>query len=136
MVELDMKEIGDELKHDADTVLAPIADKPLAPAHAIAAMALNMAIKYHDVSVVKDGTLYQQYKLEGKNLQPLCLDMVFETAIRMEKFLLGASERIVKIVVDALEDSIREDDANRDNKLTDEIMSRDETNALNERSED
>lgn len=125
MVEMNMKELGNEMMEDAK-VLEPIADKPLAPAHAIAAMALNMAIKYHDMSIVKDGTMYQQYKLEGKNLTPLQLDMVFETAIQMEKFLLGASERIAKIVVDALEDSIR-DEPNTDNKLVDEIATRDET---------
>lgn len=125
MVEMNMKELGNEMMEDAKT-LEPIADKPLAPAHAIAAMALNMAIKYHDMSIVKDGAMYQQYKLEGKNLTPLQLDMVFETAIQMEKFLLGASERIAKIVVDALEDSIR-DEPNTDNKLVDEIATRDET---------
>lgn len=75
----------------------------VAPAVGIAAIALNMAVKYHCDTVVKDGALYQQYKLEGKNMTELHLDTVFETAIRMEKFLLGADQRIAKIVVDALE---------------------------------
>ena len=78
-------------------------DTPIAPAHGIAALALDMSMKYHDIATVQDGTLYQQYKLEGRNLQPLDLDMVFETAIKIELHLLGASERIAKIVVDALE---------------------------------
>jgi hypothetical protein len=82
--------------------LEPLKDTPIAPAHGIAAIALNMALKYHDITTVQDGTLYQQYKLEGKNLPPLHLDMVFDTAIRMEAFLLGASERIAKLVVDAI----------------------------------
>jgi hypothetical protein len=82
--------------------LAPLGETPIAPAHGIAAIALNMALKYHDINVIKDGALYQQYKLEGKNMTDLHLDAVFETAIRMEAFLLGASERIAKLVVDAI----------------------------------
>jgi hypothetical protein len=83
--------------------LAPqLGETPVAPAHGIAAIALNFAIKYHDIGTVQDGALYQQYKLEGRNLIPLDLAMVFETAIKMEMHLLGASERIAKVVVDAL----------------------------------
>jgi hypothetical protein len=82
--------------------LGPIKDAPIAPAHGIAAIALNMALKYHDIATVQDGTLYQQYKLEGKNFRELHLDHVFETAMQMEAYLLGASERIAKIVVDAI----------------------------------
>jgi len=82
--------------------LEPIASTPVSPATGIAALALNLALKYHDINTVQDGVLYQQYKLEGKNLPPLHLDHVFETAIRMETFLLGASERIATIVVEAI----------------------------------
>jgi hypothetical protein len=102
----------DDLRKD----LEPIRDTPVAPAHAIAAIALNMALKYHDISTVKDGTLYQQYKLEGKNLIPLHLEMVFETAMKMEMFLLGASERIANLVVDALSVKIDEDKAKEGSK--------------------
>jgi len=83
-------------------------ETPVAPAHGIAAIALGMAIKYHDIATVQDGALYQQYKLEGKNMVPLHLDMVFETAILMEEFLLGSSERIAKIVVDAITEGVEE----------------------------
>jgi hypothetical protein len=48
--------------------LEPLKDTPIAPAHGIAAIALNMALKYHDINTVQDGLLYQQYKLEGKKL--------------------------------------------------------------------
>jgi hypothetical protein len=75
---------------------------PIAPAHGIAAIALDMAMKYHDMSIIKDGAMYQQYKLEGRNIRGINLDTVFETAIRIEAWLLGASERIAKIVVDAI----------------------------------
>ena len=102
----------------ADTVgepfkeLAPhMGDTPVAPAHGIAAIALSMAMKFHDINTVQDGTLYQQYKLEGKNMRPLHLDMVFETAMKMEAFLLGASDRIAKLIVDALEIRVDEEEA-------------------------
>jgi hypothetical protein len=96
---------GDEMFKE----LAPIADVPVAPAHGIAAIALNMSLKYHDIATVKDGALYQQYKLEGKNMRELHLDVVFETAIKMEEHLLGSSDRIAKIIVDALEVRVEED---------------------------
>jgi hypothetical protein len=97
--------------------LEPLGSTPIAPAHGIAAIALNMAMKYHDISTVKDGTLYQQYKLEGKNMEPLHLDMVFETAIKMEMFLLGASDRIAKLIVETLEVKVEEDDQNQEEAM-------------------
>lgn len=82
--------------------LEPIKQVPVAPAHGIAAIALNMALKFHDINTVQDGVLYQQYKMEGKNIHGLHLDHVFETAMRIEGFLLGASERIAKLVIDVV----------------------------------
>lgn len=85
-------------------------DLPIGVAHGIAAIALQMAIKYHDIGTVQDGTLYQQYKLEGKELVPLNLAMVFDTAIQIERHLLGASERIASVVVEAIAGVVEEDD--------------------------
>jgi|ERR1051325_3771095 hypothetical protein len=96
--------------------LEPLKDAPIAPAHGIAALALNMALKYHDMGMIKDGALYQQYKLEGRNIETIHLEMVFETAIKMEAFLLGASERIAKIVVDAIEIAVTEDESTEGHK--------------------
>lgn len=108
-----MGEFQEDFANEMKT-LAPAGDLPLAPAHGIAALALNMSLKYHDINMVKDGTLYQQYKLEGKNFRPFTIDEVFETAMRMEEWLLGASDRIAKIVVDCVKDAIIEveDDEN------------------------
>lgn len=106
--------MGDEIINaDAEPFkwLEPIADTPVAPAHAIAAIALNMAMKYYDIATVQDGALYQQYKLEGRNMTTLHLEMVFETAIKIEAHLLGASERIAKLVVDAIEIAVEDDGA-------------------------
>lgn len=84
---------------------------PVAPAHGIAAMALGFALKYCDINTVQDGALYQQYKIEGRNMHALHLDHVFETAIAIEKHLLASSDRIAAMLVDALEVVVAEDDA-------------------------
>lgn len=97
--------VGDELKE----VAAVSPNTPVAPAHAIASIALSMAMKYHGINIVQDGALYQQYKLEGKNMQPLHLDMVLETAGRLEAWLLGSSKRIAELVVDALEVAVEDE---------------------------
>lgn len=89
---------GEEFKD----LVASAPDTKVAPSHGIAAIALSMALKFHDINTVQDGVLYQQYKMEGKNLTPLYLDAVFETAIRIELHLLGASDRIAKVLVEAL----------------------------------
>jgi len=93
----------DESAENPFKALEPVGDTKVAPGVGVAAIALSMAIKYHDISTVQDGELYQAYKMEGRNLTPLHLDMVFETAIRMEKHLLAGSKRIADLVVDALE---------------------------------
>lgn len=100
--------------------LEPLKDAPVAPAPAIAALALNMAMKWHDMSIVKDGALYQQYKLEGKNIATIGLADVFETAIKIEEHLLGASDRIAKIVVEALEAGVKADLKEHESKAPDQ----------------
>lgn len=89
--------------------LNPIKETPVAPAVGVAALALNFALKYHGINTVQDGTLYQQYKLEGRNMRDLQLADVFETAILMEMHLLGSSERIAKLVVDAIEFAVEDE---------------------------
>lgn len=86
---------------------------PVAPAHGIAAIALTLAMKYTDIATVQDGTLYQQYKLEGKNMAPLHLDMVFETAIRIEQHLIASEKRIQDIIIGALVVQITDDEADK-----------------------
>ncbi len=108
-----MPEIEAEMD-DLAKDLEPIGSTPVAPAHGIAAIALNMSIKYHGISTIQDGTLYQQYKLEGRNLRELNLNEVFETAMKMEAYLLGASDRIAKVIVDALAVGIEEDEPEKD----------------------
>ncbi len=65
-----------------------------------------MAMKYHDIATVQDGTLYQQYKLEGKNFRELHLDMVFETAAQIERHLMASSDRIAGMVIEVIEEGL------------------------------
>ncbi len=77
----------------------------------VAAIALTMAMKYHDMSMIKDGQLYQQYKLEGRNIRNIELSDVFETAIQIERHLMAANERVSAWMLEALEVAITEADA-------------------------
>lgn len=91
----------------SENVLQEVADDGLGdvkinPVVGVAAIALNMAMKYHDINTVQDGQLYQQYKLEGRNLRELSLNMVFETAIEIERHLLASSDRVAQVIADAL----------------------------------
>ncbi len=85
-------------------------DFPVAPAQGIAAVALTMAMKYYDINTVQDGTLYQQYKMEGKNLEPLSIHSVFEVAKQIEAHLMAANDRIASIVIDALTIEVDDDE--------------------------
>lgn len=73
----------------------------IGPMIGVAAIALNMALKYHDIATVQDGTLYQQYKLEGRNMCELHLDIVFETAMQIEEHLISANKRVAMLMVAA-----------------------------------
>lgn len=90
------------------SALEPMGDTKLATSHGVAAIALSLAMKYHDINTVQDGMLYQQYKLEGKNMAPLHIDAVFDTAIKIERHLLASSDRIAELVIDAVKDAIVE----------------------------
>jgi hypothetical protein len=81
-------------------------DASVSPATAVSALALNFAMKFHDIGTVQDGTLYQQLKLEGKNMQPLHIDMIFETALQFERFILESPNRLSAQVMGAAEDVI------------------------------
>lgn len=93
-VTIDPKDLAKEL--------GPAADAPIGPWVGVASIALNMAMKYHDINTVQDGALYQQYKLEGRNMRNLHIDMVFETAIQIEKHLIRSHKRIADALLDQL----------------------------------
>lgn len=87
----------------ADQALIAVKDTPVSPATGIALMALSLALKFHEIAAVKDGVLYQQYKLEGRNMVPIELWMVFQTAEEIEEHLLKAPERQAKVFLRTLE---------------------------------
>lgn len=89
--------------------LGPLSDTPISPAVAVASVALNMALKYADITTVQDGALYQQYKLEGKNLQGLHLDYVFDIATRIERHLMTSANRLSEVVYGTLLDAISDE---------------------------
>ena len=98
MVEIDVAEALEPIKDLAEKM--PKA--PVAPAHGIAAIALSLAMKYTDISTVQDGALYQQYKLEGRNMGALHIDMVFETAMQIEVHLIKANKRVTDLMIASL----------------------------------
>lgn len=118
MIDID-KEAGD-IAEPFEDIAKTAGNSPIAPAHGIAAIALSMAMKYHDMGMIKDGALYQQYKLEGRNITTLGLAEVFETAIRIEAHLLGSSDRIAKLIVDALEVEVIDDESAKAKDATEE----------------
>ena len=85
-----------------------VGDAPVSPQVGIAALALNFAVKYADIITVQDGALYQQYKLEGKNMHTLHLDEVFYYATQIERHLLQAPSRLALAVLEAVAEDIDE----------------------------
>jgi len=92
----------------------------IGPCIGVAAIALNMAMKYHDIATIQDGTLYQQYKLEGRNMMPLDMSMVFHTAMQIEAYLIAANKRVAKLLVlSALDDEMIHEDESQDGAAPD-----------------
>jgi plasmid maintenance system antidote protein VapI len=85
-------------------------DLPINPMVGIGAIALNMAINYLDMTVVKDGQLYQQLKIEGKEIKGVSLETAFHYAKQIERHLMGTSDRIAGIVLDAISHGIASDE--------------------------
>lgn len=88
-----------------------VKEAQIGPMIGVAAIALNMAMKYYDINTVQDGTLYQQYKLEGRNMPNLELYMVFEAAMQIEAHLIAANKRVARLMVAAALDEADAEDA-------------------------
>lgn len=102
-----MEEISMDPKEFAKE-LGPASDASIGPFVGVASIALNLAMKYHDISTVQDGALYQQYKLEGRNMRELHIDIVFETAMQIEKHLIAANRRIADALIATMVEAIDE----------------------------
>lgn len=101
-----------------EPVLEHAGDTRLSPAHGVAAIALSLAMKYHDISTIQDGTLYQQYKLEGKNMTPLHIDMVFDTAMKIEQHLMASSDRIANMLIEAITHDLDQEEQDQSTETT------------------
>ena len=88
--------------NDMAQELGDAANAPIGPCVGIAAIALNMAIKYHDATTIQDGVLYQQYKMEGRDFTTIGLADVFDTAIKIETHLVNSNKRVAAAVIAAL----------------------------------
>lgn len=77
---------------------------PIPTSVGIAAIALNMALKWHDMRLIKDGALYQQKKLAGENFEFIDLNSVFETAKQIEAHLMHSPDRLSGLVLEVIED--------------------------------
>jgi hypothetical protein len=94
---------GVEVDDTADLLSIPEGDKLTVPPQVgLSAIALNFAMKYADIITIKDGALYQQYKLEGRNIQVLHLKEVFYYAEQIEKHLLETPSRLANLVLEAV----------------------------------
>lgn len=91
-----------DLKPDNAFNIPEMADQPIPVGVAIGAVALNMAIKFCDATVVKDGVMYQQLKLENKKIGTIGLDDVFDVAQRIERHLIDSNKRIQTMMLDTI----------------------------------
>lgn len=86
--------------------LPELKEVALSTPHAISSLAMNFAMKFHDINTVQEGALYQQMKLEGKNLSPLFLEYVFETAARIELWLMRSPNRLSEALLNEFADAV------------------------------
>jgi plasmid maintenance system antidote protein VapI len=98
------------MQEDNPLNLPGVENAPMSPAVGVAAVALSLAIKQVDSTLVKDGVLYQQYKMEGKNIKAIGLEDVFETAIAFERHLMSAPNRLSDMILDGLASAIANGD--------------------------
>ena len=96
---------GDEFIKSVPEVLH---DAPISPQLGLAAIALNFALKYCDINTVQDGVLYQQYKMEGRNMHSLHLAEVFDVAAQIEQHLLNTPSRLAGVVLDMVATDIEQ----------------------------
>lgn len=96
---------GTKITNEADEFLGPlpaeVANAPLFldPAQSVRTLALTMAVKYHGDTIIKDGGMYQQLRMEQKDIQPTHVNVVLKTAIEFERYLRGDYAEMVDQLV-------------------------------------
>lgn len=112
--------------------LAAVKDVPINESLMISTVALNMALRWYDMGIIKDGVLYQQKKMEGANIKLIDLPEVLATAQMFEAHLLAGpnrhaemmSERIVDKFVHIMGDIVIDGMGRLADKLDDEEVDR------------
>lgn len=89
--------------------LPAIENEKVSPGLAVASIALSLAVTYHTNSIIKDGAMYQQLKLEGKDIKSSGVEDVIDIARQFEIHLLQSSERIAGIIIDAATEYMEND---------------------------
>lgn len=116
-----MTDERDEDDKNQNLLALPVAgDTPISPAQGVAAIAMNFALKYADVSVIKDGVMYQQRKMEGANIAPIDLEYVFDVAKQIERHLVLSERRVQALLLEMLDGVFAEEDSVIDAKAEDQ----------------
>ena len=79
--------------------------------------ALMLAVRYHQDTVVKEGELYQQMKMDQKQLRTTSAKIVVEYAWEFEQYLRGESEvvkRLEEAFMERLERRLAEQEEEED----------------------
>lgn len=85
-----------------ETLPEELHNHPIAPIPAdtmIRMAALGMAVRYCGDNVIKDGTMYQQLKLDGKPIKEGSHDLVLQSAVAFERYLRGDYQDLVDELV-------------------------------------
>ena len=75
------------------TKIEHLEQAPVSASTAIAALAMNFALKWFDMTMVKDGTLYQQYKMEQRNITVIDFPDILKKAAEFEAWLINSDNR-------------------------------------------
>lgn len=101
-----MTEPVTELKDNTPFDLPGMENFPVSPAHGISAVALNLALKWFDITMIKDGVMYQQKKMDGSNIISIDLSDVLEVAKKFELHIMSGPSRLSGIMLEAFSEAI------------------------------
>lgn len=92
------KELG-----EANARLPIVIDGQLPLEFQVRSIALTIAQRHCGDTVIKDGVMYQQYKMEGRNMKALDYGDVVKMAIIFERYLYGEfSKGVMENAVNAI----------------------------------
>lgn len=63
---------------------------------AIRVVALMLAMKHHDTTIIRDAEMYRQLKADGVNIRQTGFEDILETALKIEKHLIVEPKWLVE----------------------------------------